>query len=185
MENNVIELRYDKVNGYFAKFKNKYADNYEKNKIKGTRIVKDYNSLILSLIFMIGCVVVFLLDSNLPNNNISATRLIDVHRLLITWILPAIAIVSLALLMRTLVDFMRGGHEVQIEYTKKEYYTTIKSTMLNDLRMTLNNQITEAMLIFDKNGLVIGPNLNSNENKKIFSEAERRLITSGKQFSRT
>ena len=57
--------------------------------------------------------------------------------------------------------------------------------MLDKLHTELHNSITENMLIFAKNGLVIGPNLNSNENKKIFSEAERRLITSGKQFSRT
>ena len=56
--------------------------------------------------------------------------------------------------------------------------------MLNELKLALNNKITENMITFDKNGLVIGPNLNSNENKKIFGEAERRLITSGKQFSR-
>ena len=180
MENNLVELRYDKVNEYFAKFKNKYADNYEKNKIKGTRIVKDYNSLILSFIFMIGCVVVFLLDSNLPNNNISATRLMDVHRLLITWTLPTLAIVSLALLMKALVDFMRGGHEVQIEYTKKEYYTTIKSTMLNELKLALNNQLTENMITFDKNGLIIGPNLGTNEAMKVYGEVEKRLNNNGK-----
>lgn len=38
--------------------------------------------------------------------------------------------------------------------------------MLNDLKMTLNNQITEAMLIFDKNGLIIAPNLSTNEAKR-------------------
>lgn len=58
---------------------------------------------------------------------------------------------------------------------KKEYYSKIKSTMLNDLKMTLNNQITEAMLIFDKNGLIIGLDLSKKENKRIFSEAERKL----------
>lgn len=51
MENNVIEFKYDKVIEYFENFKQKYADNYEENKIKGTKIVKDYYSLILSPIF--------------------------------------------------------------------------------------------------------------------------------------
>lgn len=175
MENNVIEFKYDKVIEYFENFKQKYADNYEENKIKGTKIVKDYYSLILSPIFLAGCVGVFFLDSNLSNYNISGARLIDIHRLLITWALPTLAIISVALLMKALVDFMRGGHEVQIEYTKKEYYSKIKSTMLNDLKMTLNNQITEAMLIFDKTGLIIGPDLSKKENKKVFSEAERKL----------
>lgn len=175
MENNVIEFKYDKVIEYFENFKQKYADNYEENKIKGTKIVKDYYSLILSPIFLAGCVGVFFLDSNLSNYNISGARLIDIHRLLITWVLPTLAIISVALLMKSFIDLMRGGHEVQIEYTKKEYYSKIKSTMLNDLKMTLNNQITEAMLIFDKNGLIIGPDLSKKENKRIFSEAERKL----------
>lgn len=52
MENNVIEFKYDKVIEYFENFKQKYADNYEENKIKGTKIVKDYYSLILSPIFL-------------------------------------------------------------------------------------------------------------------------------------
>ena len=63
MENNVIEFKYDKVIEYFENFKQKYADNYEENKIKGTKIVKDYYSLILSPIFSAGCVGVFFLDS--------------------------------------------------------------------------------------------------------------------------
>lgn len=82
--------------------------------------------------------------------------------------------------MKSFIDFMRGGHEVQIEYTKKEYYSKIKSTMLNDLKMTLNNQITEAMLIFDKNGLIIAPNLSTNEDKKVYGEIEKRLNNNGK-----
>ena len=180
MENNVIEFKYDKVIEYFENFKQKYADNYEENKIKGTKIVKDYYSLILSPIFLAGCVGVFFLDSNLSNYNISGARLIDIHRLLITWVLPTLAIISVALLMKAFVDFMRGGHEVQIEYTKKEYYSKIKSTMLNDLKMTLNNQITEAMLIFDKNGLIIAPNLSTNEAKKVYGEIEKRLNNNGK-----
>lgn len=180
MENNVIEFKYDKVIEYFENFKQKYADNYEENKIKGTKIVKDYYSLILSPIFLAGCVGVFFLDSNLSNYNISGARLIDIHRLLITWVLPTLAIISVALLMKSFIDFMRGVHEVQIEYTKKEYYSKIKSTMLNDLKMTLNNQITEAMLIFDKNGLIIAPNLSLNEAKRIFGEANMRLTKNGK-----
>lgn len=180
MENNVIELRYDKVNEYFAKFKQKYTNDYEENKIKGTKIVKDYYSLILSPIFMLGCVGIFYLDSNLSNTNVSPTRLIDVHRLLITWALPTLAMVSIALLMKSFVDFMRGGHEVQIEYTKKEYYTKIKSTMLNELQSTLTNQITENMVTFDKNGLIIGPNLGINEAMKVYGEVEKRLNNNGK-----
>jgi hypothetical protein len=130
MENNVIEFKYDKVIEYFENFKQKYADNYEENKIKGTKIVKDYYSLILSPIFLAGCVGVFFLDSNLSNYNISGARLIDIHRFLITWVLPTLAIISVALLMKALVDFMRGGHEVQIEYTKKSIIAKLNQQCL-------------------------------------------------------
>ena len=52
--------------------------------------------------------------------------------------------------------------------------------MLNELKATLNNQITENMLIFDKRGLIIAPNLNTNEAKRIFGEANMRLTKNGK-----
>ena len=77
-------------------------------------------------------------------------------------------------------DLVRGGHEVEIEYTKKEYYSKIKSVMLNELKETLNNQITENMLNFDKNGLIVAPNLSLNEAKRIFGEANMRLTKNGK-----
>lgn len=130
MDNNVIEFKYDKVVECFENFKQKYADNYEENKIKGTKIVKDYYSLILSPIFLAGCVGVFFLDSNLSNYNISDARLIDIHRLLITWALPSLAIISVALLMKSFIDFMRGGHEVQIEYTKKNIIAKLNQQCL-------------------------------------------------------
>lgn len=47
--------------------------------------------------------------------------------------------------------------------------------MLYYVRYNLSYSITENMLIFDKYGMIIGPNLSTNENKKVFSEAERRL----------
>ena len=40
MENNVIEFKYDKVIEYFENFKQKYADNYEKIKLKVLRLLK-------------------------------------------------------------------------------------------------------------------------------------------------
>lgn len=47
--------------------------------------------------------------------------------------------------------------------------------MIYYVRWNLNYSIKEDMLIFDKNGLIIGPDLSTNENKKVFSEAERKL----------
>lgn len=46
------------------------------------------------------------------------------------------------------------------------------------MKQQLNIQrmnITESMLVFDTTGMIVSPNLSTNENKKIFSEAERRL----------
>ena len=52
--------------------------------------------------------------------------------------------------------------------------------MLNELKETLNNQITENMLNFNKNGLIVAPNLSLNEAKRIFGEANMRLTKNGK-----
>lgn len=48
----------------------------------------------------------------------------------------------------------------------------------------LNYAIREDMLIFDKYGMIIGPNLSTNENKRVFSEAERKLEIKDEQYSR-
>ena len=37
MENNLVELKFDRVNEYFERFKKEYADEYERNKTSGTR----------------------------------------------------------------------------------------------------------------------------------------------------
>lgn len=34
MENNLVELKYDKVNEYFEKFKKKYKEDYKNNMVK-------------------------------------------------------------------------------------------------------------------------------------------------------
>lgn len=38
MENNLVELKYDKVNEYFEKFKQKYKDEYKNNNVKRTYV---------------------------------------------------------------------------------------------------------------------------------------------------
>lgn len=100
--------------------------------------------------------------------------------ILSSWVIPAMALVLIASFLINFVRMMAHSYEITDEYTKTEYYHKIKPRMLEKLHAELHNSITENMLIFAKNGLAIGPNLNSNESKKIFSEAERRLITSGK-----
>ena len=59
--------------------------------------------------------------------------------------------------------------------SKKKYFTKIKEDMLYYVRYNLSYSITENMLIFDKYGMIIGPDLSTNENKKIFSEVESKL----------
>lgn len=177
MENNLVELKYDKVNEYFEKFKKKYINDYEENKVRGVKIVRNYYSFVSSLIIISICPVILTFDFKLPD---TVSKTLNFHTLITQWLVPTFLIVGVALLVKSMLDFVRGGHEVEIEYTKKEYYTKVKSTMLNELKATLNNQITEDMLIFDKNGLIIAPNLSLNEAKRIFGEANMRLTKNGK-----
>ena len=73
------------------------------------------------------------------------------------------------------MNFMRSGYEEEVIYTEKEYYKKIRLRMLDELRDKLHFLITEDMLIFDTDGLIVAPNLNTNENRMIFGEAERKL----------
>lgn len=167
-----MELKYDKVNEYFERFKKKYTNDYESNKIKETRIVRNKTLLINGSVMLLSCLVILIIS--LYNNPINDNQ-IKFQQLLTNLILPGMSILASFFILFGVIDFIRGGHEVEIEYTKKEYYNKIKSVMLNELRETLNNKITEDMLIFDKDDLIIKPNLNINEAKKLFGEAERRL----------
>lgn len=133
MENNLVELKYNKVNEYFEKFKQKYTNDYEKNKVKGTKLVRNYYSLLTSLIIISICPVILTFDFKLPD---TVSKTLNFHTLITQWLVPIFLIVGVALLVKSMLEFVRGGHEVEIEYTKKEYYTKIKSTMLNELRMT-------------------------------------------------
>lgn len=178
MENNLVELKYDKVNEYFEKFKIKYTNDYEENKVRGVKIVRNYYSFVSSLITISICPVILTFNFTLPD---TASKSLNFQTLISQWIVPVFLIVGVALLTKSIiVDLVRGGHEVEIEYTKKEYYSKIKSVMFNELKATLNNQITEDMLIFDKNGLIIAPNLRLNKAKRIFGEANMMLTKNGK-----
>jgi len=90
-------------------------------------------------------------------------------------ITPIVLMVGLALLLLGFVNFMKSSYEIEVTYTKKEYYEKIKTIMLDELRDKLLASITENMLIFDNDGLIVAPNLSTNENKKIFGEVEREL----------
>lgn len=90
---------------------------------------------------------------------------------------------ALVLIASFLINFVRmmvHSYETTIEYTKNEYYRKIKSRMLNKLRTELHDSITESMLIFDTNGMIVAPNLSTNESRKIFGVAEKSLNQNGK-----
>ena len=191
MENNLVELKYDKVNEYFEKFKQKYKDEYKNNNVKRTYVGHNYTSLIIGLfIALVPLGLALFMDDIMSaiRNSISTgtgtTVQVDSNasaipnisdKLIHTWILPVILIIGMVYLLKGVIDFMKGGYEVEVTYTEKEYYAKIKPKMLDELRDKLYSSITDNMLIFDTNGLIVAPNLRTNGNKKIFGEIEREL----------
>ena len=186
MENNLVELKYDRVNEYFEKFKQKYTNNYEENRTKSYRTVIPYRMLISPTIMTVISVVVAYVTntilSDLPkiNSNDTAGAIYSIYEVLVSWIFPVMILVSLSHLLVTFVRMWFNSYDVPISYTKIDYYNKIKSRMLNEIQTDLNTSITENMLILDANGLIVAPNLSNNENKKIFGEIERNLKTSEK-----
>jgi hypothetical protein len=94
--------------------------------------------------------------------------------------MPAVVLFFIAVFLITIVRVMVNSYEITDEYTKTEYYHKIKPRMLEKLHAELHNSITENMLIFDTNGMIVAPNLSTNESRKIFSEAEKSLNQNGK-----
>lgn len=186
MENNLVELKYDRVNEYFEKFKQKYTNNYEENRTKGYRTVIPYRMLIspaiMSVISVVVAYVTNTILSDLPkiNSNDTAGAIYSIYEVLVSWIFPVMILVSLSHLLVTFVRMWFNSYDVPISYTKIDYYNKIKPRMLNEIQTDLNTSITENMLILDANGLIVAPNLSNNENKKIFGEIERNLKTSEK-----
>lgn len=201
MENNLVELKYDKVNEYFEKFKQKYKDEYKNNNVKRTYVGHNYTSLIIGLFMALVPLGLALFMDDIMSairNSISTgtgtTVQVDSNasaipnisdKLIHTWILPVILIIGMVYLLKGVIDFMKGGYEVEVTYTEKEYYAKIKPKMLDELRDKLYSSITDNMLIFDSNGLIVVPNLSTNGNKKIFGEIERELKMREKQFSKS
>lgn len=116
MENSLVELKYDKVNEYFEKFKKKYINDYEENKVRGVKIVRNYYSFVSSLIIISICPVILTFDFTLPD---TVSKTLNFQRLISQWIVPVFLIVGVAFLTKSIVDLVRGGYEVEIEYTKK------------------------------------------------------------------
>ena len=181
MENNLVELKYDKVNEYFEKFKKKYKEDYKNNMVKTTHYVgSNYGSLFVGIfaVFVVPVLLLFIRDlAPVPTTESSGWS--SIPQLLNSWIIPVVLIVGTAIFIGCVMNFMRSGYE-EVTYTEKEYYAKIKPRMLEELRKKLHNAITESILIFDTNGLIIAPNLNTNDGKKIFGEVERKLKGYGK-----
>lgn len=189
MGNNLVELNHDRVNKFFEDMIIKYETDYENNKTITEEICVSNLRRVLEAILIIFIMIAFcggliwFIESN-PNytkNRITDEfiKLIDgrVIRLLATFV----GIILLGLLnisiMKNFLGIRSNGETRIVTKTlsRKKYFNKIKADMLYYVRYNLSYSITENMLIFDKYGMIIGPNLSTNENKKVFSEAERKL----------
>lgn len=189
MGNNLVELNHDRVNKFFEDMIIKYETDYENNKTITEEICVSNLRRVLEAILIIFIMIAFcggliwFIESN-PNytkNRITDEfiKLIDgrVIRLLATFV----GIILLGLLnisiMKSFLGIMSNGETRIVTKTlsRKKCFNKIKADMLYYVRYNLSYSITENMLIFDKYGMIIGPNLSTNENKKVFSEAERKL----------
>ena len=189
MGNNLVELNHDRVNKFFEDMIIKYETDYENNKTITEEICVSNRRRVLEAILIIFIMIAFcggliwFIESN-PNytkNRITDEfiKLIDgrVIRLLATFV----GIILLGLLnisiMKSFLGIRSNGETRIVTKTlsRKKYFNKIKADMLYYVRYNLSYSITENMLIFDKYGMIIGPNLSTNENKKVFSEAERKL----------
>lgn len=189
MGNNLVELNHDRVNKFFEDMIIKYETDYENNKtiteeicVSNLRRVLETILIIFIMIAFCGGIIWFIKSNpNYTKNRITDEfiKLIDggAIRLLATFV----GIILLGLLNISIMKSflgMRSNSETRIvtkTLSRKKYFNKIKSDMLYYVRYNLSYSITENMLIFDKYGMIIGPNLSTNENKKVFSEAERRL----------
>jgi hypothetical protein len=167
----------------------KYETDYENNKtiteeicVSNLRRVLDAILIIFIMIAFCGGLIWFIESNpNYTKNRITDEfiKLIDgrVIRLLATFV----GIILLGLLnisiMKSFLGIRSNGETRIVTKTlsRKKYFNKIKADMLYYVRYNLSYSITENMLIFDKYGMIIGPNLSTNENKKVFSEAERKL----------
>lgn len=178
MENNLVELKLDRIDRYFEKFKTKYKSHYELNKTNKTHLVLPYQKLIMPTFFGFIGMITFLMTrmmySQISNN--TAIPSLTQAAILLTNILSIVLLISFSfLIVISLIDFFKNIHSETIEYTAREYYKKVKDIMIRQIQSELSNLITEDMLIFDADGLIIAPNLNTNENIKLFKQIEREL----------
>lgn len=189
MNNNLIELKHDRVKRFFDEMIIKYETEYQNNKTITEKIYVSNLRRVLEaipiILFMIAfCFSLIWFIESKPNY--TGHRIIDeVIKLANEGIIPLlvtfVSVIFACWVNIKLIRAMTGTRpsvetrEVTKTLSRKKYFTKIKEEMLYYVRYNLNYSIREDMLIFDKYGMVIGPDLSTNENKKVFSEAERKL----------
>ena len=189
MENNLVELKFDNVNRFFDELKIKYENEYQNNKtitekiyVSNLRRVLEAIPIILFMIaFCWGLIWFIESKPNYTGHRITDEVIKLAKEGIIPLLVTIISVIFAGWANIKLIRAMTGTRpsavtrEVTKTLSRKKYFSEIRGAMIYYVRWNLNYSIKEDMLIFDKNGLIIGPDLSTNENKKVFSEAERKL----------
>ena len=189
MSNNLIELKHDRINRFFDEMIIKYESEYQNNKtttekiyVSNIRRVLESILIIFIMIAFCGGLIWFIKSgSNYTKNEFTDKFIKVIDKDVIPLLAAFVGIVFVGLInIRLMKSFLgiRPNNETRTitkTLSKKKYFTKIKADMLYYVRYNLSYSITENMLIFDKYGMIIGPDLSTNENKKIFGEVEHKL----------
>ena len=189
MSNNLIELKHDRVKRFFDEMIIKYETEYQNNKtitekiyVSNLRRVLEAIPIILFMItFCFGLIWFIESKPNYTGHRITDEVIKLANEGIIPLLVTFVSVIFAGWVNIKLIRAMTGTRpsvetrEVTKTLSRKKYFAKIKAEMLYYVRCNLNYAIREDMLIFDKYGMVIGPDLSINENKKVFSEAERKL----------
>ena len=113
MENNLVELKLDRIDRYFEKFKTKYKSHYELNKTNKTHLVLPYQKLIMPTLFGFIGMITFLMTrmmySQISNN--TAIPSLTQAAILLTNILSIVLLISFSfLIVISLIDFFTNAY---------------------------------------------------------------------------
>ncbi len=183
MSNNLIELKHDRVKRFFDEMIIKYETEYQNNKtitekiyVSNLRRVLEAIPIILFMIaFCFGLIWFIEIKPNYTGHRITDEVIKLANEGIIPLLVTFVSVIFAGWVNIKLIRAMTGTRpsvetrEVTKTLSRKKYFTKIKAEMLYYVRYNLNYSIREDMLIFDKYGMVIGPDLSTNENKKVFS----------------
>lgn len=189
MSNNLIELKHDRVKRFFDEMIVKYETEYQNNKtvtekiyVSNLRRVLEAIPIIFIMITFCGGLIWFIESKpNYTGHRITDEVIKLANEGVIPLLVTFVSIIFVGWVNIQLIKSFTGTRnnnetrEITKTLSRKKYFTKIKAEMLYYVRYNLNYSIREDMLIFDKDGMVIGPDLSTNENKKVFGEAERKL----------